>query len=286
MRYEKLYEEGVKRLRTAGIQEAESDCFILFSEAFSLSRAAYFFKKAEEIPAADADRTERYFSWLLRREQHEPVQYIIGNQAFFGLTFAVNEHVLIPRLDTEVLVEEILKQDSAGKSVLDLCTGSGCILISLMKCGSFLRGVGTDISENALEVAAQNAAQNAVRVKLLAGDLFAALDGIPEEERRFDVIVSNPPYIAEHEKGDLAEEVLLHEPSLALFADHNGLLFYERILAEAARYLAPHGKIYFEIGCSQGEAVKRLCEENGFAAVRIIKDLAGLDRVVTACLKG
>lgn len=286
MRYEKLYEEGVKRLKAAGVQEAESDCFILFSEAFSLSRAAYFFKKTEEIPASDTDRIERYFSWLLRREQHEPVQYIIGNQAFYGLTFLVNEHVLIPRLDTEVLVEEILKQDSAGKSVLDLCTGSGCILISLMKCGKFLRGIGTDISEKALEVAEENAGRNAVTVKLLRGDLFAAVEGLPEEERLFDVIVSNPPYIAEYEKKDLAEEVLLHEPSLALFAEHDGLLFYERILAEAGKYLTPHGRIYFEIGCSQGDAVKRLCEENGFTAVRIIKDLAGLDRVVSACLKG
>lgn len=286
MRYEKLYEEGVKRLRAAGVEEAESDCFILFSEAFSLSRAAYFFKKTEEIPASDAGRVERYFSWLMRREQHEPVQYIIGNQEFYGLTFLVNEHVLIPRLDTEVLVEEILKQDSEGKSVLDLCTGSGCILISLMKCGSFRRGVGTDISESALAVAAQNAKRNEADVKLLAGDLFGALDGMPEEERRFDVIVSNPPYIAEYEKKELAGEVLFHEPSLALFADHDGLIFYERILAEAGKYLTPRGRIYFEIGCRQGNAVRRLCEENGFTAVRIIKDLAGLDRVVSACLKG
>jgi release factor glutamine methyltransferase len=286
MRYGKLYEEGLKRLRQAGVEEAESDCFILFSEAFSLSRSSFFFKKNEEIPASASDRIERFFEWLTRRERHEPVQYIIGNQEFYGLTFQVNSHVLIPRLDTEVLVEEILKEETAGKSVLDLCTGSGCILISLMRCGGFLRGVGTDISDEALKVAAQNAAQNGVQVQLLQGDLFEALDGLPAQERRFDVIVSNPPYIAEAEKPDLAPEVLEHEPSLALFADHEGLLFYERILAKASEYLTPHGKIYFEIGCTQAEAVKGLCENNGFSAVQVIKDLAGLDRVVKACMKG
>jgi release factor glutamine methyltransferase len=286
MRYGKLYEEGVKRLQCAGVEEAESDCFILFSEAFSLGRSTFFFKKNEEIPASAADRIERFFSWLSRRERHEPVQYIIGNQEFYGLTFQVNSHVLIPRLDTEVLVEEILKEETAGKSVLDLCTGSGCILISLMKCGGFLRGAGTDISGEALTVAEQNAVQNGVQVQLLQGDLFGALDGLSAQERRFDVIVSNPPYIAEAEKPDLAPEVLEHEPSLALFAGHEGLLFYERILAEASGYLTPHGTIYFEIGCTQAEAVKELCEKNGFGGVQVIRDLAGLDRVVKACMKG
>ncbi len=286
MRYLQLYREGVKRLEKAGVQEAEADCFILFSEAFSLSRSSFFFKKAEEIPAGEGERIDLYFSWLLRRENHEPVQYIIGNQEFCGLKFFVNEHVLIPRLDTEVLVEEILKRESQAESLLDLCTGSGCILISLMKLGGFRRGVGTDISEKALEVAVRNAALNEVRPVFLQGDLFQALEGLSDQEKRFDLIVSNPPYIAEYEKKELAPEVLDHEPSLALFADHEGLRFYERILERAGEYLKPHGKIYFEIGCAQGGAVAGLCEKNGFCDVQIKKDLAGLDRVVSARMKG
>lgn len=284
MQYEKLYQEGIKRLQAAGIREPESDCFILFSEAFGLSRAAYYFKKNEEIPAADTDCIERYFSWLHRREQREPVQYIIGNQEFYGLRFTVNEGVLIPRLDTEVLVEEILKEDTRGKSVLDLCTGSGCILIALLKCGGFVRGVGTDISGAALRVAAENADTNGVRARFLQGDLYEALDRLPEEERAFDVLVSNPPYIAEWEKSGLEPEVLDHEPGLALFAQKDGLIFYERILKDAARYLRRNGKIYFEIGCNQAESVTALCEQNGFVSVRVIRDLAGLDRVVAACM--
>ncbi len=282
MRYGKLYEEGVKRLEAAHIDEAEVDCFILFSECFGLSRATYFFKKEEEIPVGDADKIETYFEWLKRREGHEPVQYIIGNQEFCGLTFKVTPDVLIPRLDTEVLVDEVLKREPGAVSVLDLCTGSGCILISLMKLGSFKYGVGTDISDEALRIAGENARGNGVDAELLQGDLFEALESLPIEKCKFDVIVSNPPYIAEREKPELADEVLLHEPSLALFAEHDGLIFYERILAGANKFLAPHGTIYFEIGCSQAGAVKRICEENGFAEVEVIKDLAGLDRIVRA----
>lgn len=284
MRYAKLFEEGVKRLEGVGIAEANTDCFILFSEAFGLSRASYFFKKEEEIPAGDADKIELYFSWLLRRENHEPVQYIIGNQEFCGLTFKVTPDVLIPRLDTEILVEEVLKNEGGACSVLDLCTGSGCILISLMKLGTFKRGVGTDISGAALEIARENADENGVEVKLLQGDLFEALDVFSDEEKRFDVIVSNPPYIAESERKDLADEVLLHEPQSALFAENNGLIFYERILACANKFLADHGTIYFEIGCSQAAEVMRLCVENGFKNVSVTKDLAGLDRVIRASL--
>ena len=282
MRYGKLYEEGVKRLKAAHIAEAETDCFILFSECFGLSRATYFFKKEEEIPAGDADKIELYFDWLKRREAREPVQYIIGNQEFCGLKFRVTPDVLIPRLDTEVLVDEVLKREPGAASVLDLCSGSGCILISLMKLGSFKYGVGTDISEAALRIAGENAKENGVNAELLQGDLFEALNELSDGKCKFDVIVSNPPYIAEREKPELADEVLLHEPSMALFAEHNGLIFYERILADANKYLAPHGTIYFEIGCSQAEDIKRICQENGFMDVEVIKDLAGLDRIVRA----
>lgn len=281
MQYEMIYQAGLKKLQDAGIQEWQSDGWILFSESFGLSRSAYFLKKQEEIPVTQSDRLERYFERLNRRIAHEPVQYIIGNQEFFGLTFQVNPNVLIPRLDTEVLVEEILKENTEGKKVLDLCTGSGCILISLLKCGKFSEGVGTDLSEEALKVAALNAADNGVSVKFVQGDLFEALERAGEEiPLTYDIIVSNPPYIDPQEVEELEPEVIDHEPCMALFADNHGLSFYEKILEKADKYLNPKGMIFFEIGYNQGKAVKKMCEERGFTNVMIIKDLAGLDRVV------
>lgn len=281
MKYEALYHEGLKRLRAAGVEEAESDTFLLFSEAFGLSRSTYFFKKQEEIPSAEVDRIERFFDWLTRREAHEPVQYILGNQAFYGMLFDVDPRVLIPRMDTEVLVDEVVHHAPAQGRMLDLCTGSGCILIACLANSGLACGVGTDLSEDALAVARANVLQHEVKATLLQGDLWEALEALPEAERRFDVITSNPPYIAEWERPELAPEVVDREPNMALFADHDGLAFYERIAEKINTYLVPGGQLYLEIGCRQGEAVKTLLEQAGLERVRVIQDLAGLDRVVT-----
>jgi len=278
MTYEDILCEAVKRLSAAGVSEADTDAWLLFSDSFAISRSEYFFKKKDHISPDRAQCLDILFDRLREREKRIPVQYILGSQEFYGLTFKVTPDVLIPRLDTEVLVEEILKEGVAGRRVLDLCTGSGCIIETIAHEGKPEFCVGTDLSEAALSVAMENAALNGVDVKLLQGDLYEALDCL--DDKTFDIIVSNPPYIADREKCDLMPEVLDHEPHMALFAPDDGLEFYKRILRDACKYLRENGTIWFEIGCEQGEALKRIAAENGYFEVVIIKDLAGLDRVV------
>ena len=193
-----------------------------------------------------------------------------------GLEFGVNEYVLVPRQDTEILVESVLDILEGGMEVLDMCTGSGCILISLLKLCSFadVRGVGADVSEHALKVACENAEKLGVDVKFLHSDLFSNVEG------KYDVIVSNPPYIRTAVIEELKEEVKLHDPFIALDGKEDGLYFYRRIVDESTNHLKKGGKLYFEIGYDQGEDVSRLMREAGFADVTVKKDLAGLDRVV------
>ena len=200
----------------------------------------------------------------------------------------VNESVLIPRQDTEVLVEEAVSRIKSGDRVLDLCTGSGCILISVLKYAAEhkrtdLSGLGTDLSEKALDVAKANATQllaeeerqGLVQTTFCQGDLWDAADGT------FDLILSNPPYIATAEIESLQEEVKTYDPYQALDGGKDGLDFYRRIASGVGRYLKPGGTLILEIGYDQGEAVSRLLEDSGFSAVSVKKDLAGLDRVVT-----
>lgn len=315
--YEQILKDLERRLQAAGIPEedAASDAWFLFEEAFGMRRAEYFLKKSE--PCTDPEGAERLQAFADGRCQRIPVQYLTGWQEFMGLTFHVDSRVLIPRGDTEVLVERVLNDQKKGlipkdASLLDLCTGSGCIFLSLMKLGSFSLGVGTDLSPDALCVAKGNAESLGLwsekqgpfsketseseiktgdpKVYFLEGDLFEALEhlpgnAVPEDIGRFDVITANPPYIAETERTDLMPEVVLHEPEMALFADRNGLAFYERIAREAPKYLKAGGRLYLEIGCSQGEAVSRLLKETGAfeeECITVLKDLAGLSRVVSA----
>jgi release factor glutamine methyltransferase len=191
-----------------------------------------------------------------------------------GLTFFVNEHVLIPRQDTEILVEEVLKSLAPNAHVLDMCTGSGCILVSIMKYASEASGTGVDISEEALIVAQRNAEQHQVNARFLQSNLFANVKGI------YDVIVSNPPYIRTSVIEELEEEVKLHDPFIALDGKEDGLYFYRKIVDECREFLKPGGSLYFEIGHDQGQEVKELMEQQGFDCVTVKKDLAGLDRVV------
>ena len=192
-----------------------------------------------------------------------------------GLEFLVDENVLIPRQDTEILVEEVLRELTDGSRILDLCTGSGCILLSLLHYSNDCVGVGSDISEEALCVARKNAERLGIRADFLCGDLFERVGG------RYDFIVSNPPYIASGEIRKLMEEVRLHEPLSALDGHEDGLFFYRRIIGECPDYLVRGGSLYLEIGWDQGGAVKALMEEAGFHEVRVTKDYAGLDRVVS-----
>ena len=263
-----------ERLRAGGIPEPESDAWILFSYVTGIDRTHYLL---EQTRSATEDESSRLEAAVQTRLTRVPVQYITGEQAFYGLTFRVTPDVLIPRYDTEVLVDLVLSENPKTDRFLDLCTGSGCIAVSLMKSGQFAFGEATDISRAALNVAADNASRNGVTLTFSEGDLWDAVG-----DRTYDVIVSNPPYIAESERPTLMPEVEQHEPGLALFAEHDGLAFYERIAREACGHLTPGGRLYVEIGATQGGQVSKLFEDCGLTEVRVTKDLAGLPRVVSA----
>ena len=273
MTLKEAYEYGQVQLKNAQIEDADMDAWYLLEYVTGVSRAMYFMDMNREL---SEEEETRYFGCVAIRVQHVPLQHITGVQEFMGLPFYINEHVLVPRQDTEVLVESVLDVLESGMRVLDLCTGSGCILISLLKlCGfSGIHGVGADISKEALEVARQNAENLGVDATFLHSDLFSEVEG------QYDVIVSNPPYIRTSVIEELKEEVKFHDPLLALDGKEDGLYFYRRIVEKSPKYLTKGGKLFFEIGHDQGEDVSSLMKEAGFADVTVKKDLAGLDRVV------
>ena len=263
---------GRQQLQTAEIADADTDAGLLFEAVTGTGRTYWLLHPEETVPE---EKLAEYQTMLKRRAAHEPCQYIIGSCEFYGLSFQVNPNVLIPRQDTEVLVEEALKQAKAKAAVLDLCTGSGAIAVALKYSREDLSVFASDISEEALKVAEYNSRQNGCEISFLQSDLFERI----EEAKQFDLIVSNPPYVTDAEYEELMPEVREHEPKLALTAGAEGLHIYRRLLSEAPRYLKPEGRLLVEIGCFQGEQVRALLEEHGFQEIRIIKDLAGLDRV-------
>lgn len=218
---------------------------------------------------------------ILKRGERIPLQHLTGVTEFMGLSFHVNEHVLSPRQDTECLVEEVLKV-SEGKSVLDMCTGSGCIAISITKLGSPAAVTAVDISKEALQVARQNAEENEADIHFVESNLFEVFE---KSEQKFDVIVSNPPYIESEVIETLMPEVRDHEPRIALDGEADGLFFYRKIIQNAGTYLSGGGRIFFEIGYNQKEAVEKLLCEQGFTEIECKKDLAGHDRVVSAVIR-
>lgn len=285
-----LYNEGRELLDKSGSPDPEQDARLFLLAAFNLEPARYLLNRMQELSADESGSKaiERYREMLIKRQQRQPLQHILGCQDFMGLTFLVNEHVLIPRQDTETLVELVLaEQDTADHRILDLCTGSGCIAISLAIKGGYRSVTATDISEQALQVAAKNCErlcdQNmAALVSFLQGDLFHALDTAAPDQRVFDVITANPPYIPTAVIATLEPEVRDFEPILALDGTADGLRYYRILASEAKHYLAKHGTIYMEIGYDQGAAVSRLFEEQGYQNVRVVKDLQQNDRVVCA----
>lgn len=276
---EEAVRNGRVRLEEAGVPDAQTDVFLLLEAACGLSRAYALAHPEEEIPKEAAAVFDKY---LLRRVKREPCQYITGSCEFYGLPFRVDTRVLIPRQDTEILVEEALKVLPEGGEVLDLCTGSGAIAVAIGNARPDAVVTATDLSEEALSLASENSRTNGCKVRFLQGDLFEAI----EAGKRFDVICSNPPYVTEREYAKLMPEVKAYEPSLALLAGEDGLSVYRRLVAEAPRYLNSSGWLLVEIGCEQAQAVSQLFEEAGFQDVRVICDLAGLDRVVCGTRKG
>lgn len=271
MTLREAYEYGREQLQLAGIDDADLDAWYLLEFVTGISRAMYYVKMQEEI--SDEQEME-YGTYIERRATHIPLQHITGVQEFMGLEFLVNEHVLVPRQDTEVLVESVLDVLEPEMKILDMCTGSGCILLSLLKLGKARYGVGADVSESALSVAKKNCEKLDVEAELIQSDLFENVTG------QYDVIVSNPPYIRTAVIEELKEEVKFHDPFIALDGKEDGLYFYRKIVEKSPEYLNDGGKLYFEIGHDQGEDVKNLMEQAGFTGVTVKKDLAGLDRVV------
>lgn len=262
--------KAVDKLQQMDVPDADIDAWYLLSYVTGLDRAAFFLHGEE--PMAEPDMI-RYRDLVTKRGERIPLQHLTGEQEFMGLDFHVNEHVLIPRQDTECLVERVLPYVD-GKRVLDVCTGSGCIAIAIAKLGKPFIVHGVDISEEALAVARQNATELNASVELFAGDLMTKMDG------QYDVIVSNPPYIPPSVIEGLMPEVRLHEPMLALDGGQDGLEFYRRIAEQAVTRLAPNGRLFLEIGCEQAAAVAEILQKQGYREVQVFQDLAGKDRIV------
>ena len=274
MTYRECYEQGCRTLQAAGIEEAALDARLLLEAVCGTDDLLVH---GEQPVAPEAE--EKYLNWIRQRAEHIPLQQLTGEQGFMGLTFSVNEHVLIPRQDTEILVEEVLKELHDGMRVLDMCTGSGCILLSLLHYSNDCEGLGVDLSAEALEVAGRNVLkvltpEKAEHAHFLQSDLFEKVEG------KFEIIVSNPPYIASAEVEKLMPEVRDHEPRMALDGTEDGLYFYRRIIEEAGKHLVSSGMLFFEIGYDQGQAVSELMRTEGYCDVQVVQDYAGLDRVV------
>lgn len=283
-----LLTEGSAALLQAGDTDGENDAKLLLFEVFHLDLVHFLMDRLRPLSESDAETQEKmqtYRGMIAKRASRIPLQQILGSQEFMGLEFYVNEHVLIPRQDTETLVELVLQeQQGREKKLLDLCTGSGCIAISLAVKGGYESVTATDLSEEALKVAERNAKTHQKKNIFRQGDLFSALPRT--EAGTFDIITSNPPYIPTAVIATLEPEVREHEPMMALDGTEDGLRFYRQIAQEAGTWLKPGGAIYLEIGYDQGEAVSGLLREAGFDKVRVVKDLPGKDRVVCGVWPG
>lgn len=270
--YRELLETGRDLLKQKGITDAEIDAWYLLEYVFGIKRSEYYLNRYEKA----LDNESLYYMGLVqKRALHIPLQHITGKQEFMGLEFEVNEDVLIPRQDTELLVEEVLKV-CTGRDVLDMCCGSGCIIVSLAKLGKPRKATGVDISDKALAIAKKNAVKHEVNIEFIKSDLFKDIN------ESYNIIVSNPPYIPTDEIEGLMTEVKDHEPRIALDGMKDGLEFYRKIAEASVKHLTKPGQIYLEIGYDQAEAVRQILTDAGFCDVIIKKDLSGHNRVVSA----
>ena len=268
--------EGKMRLKAAGKEAYAFEAELLLEKAAGLNRTALFLR-GEEVLSDDILTV--YEGYLSEREQGRPTQYILGEWEFMGLPFCVGEGVLIPRGDTEVLVETILEkqQTEQFRSILDIGTGSGCIPISLGHYGKFEHIMAVDISQKALGYATKNAHENHIKIDFYESDLFTNLP--VEWKGRLDAIVSNPPYIPQKDIEELMTEVKDFEPMNALDGGEDGLDFYRAIVEQGREWLKDGGWLFFEIGYDQGEDLRNLLQDFGYTEIEIRQDLAGLDRV-------
>ena len=273
MTYRELYESGVNCLEENNCKEAVLDARLLLEFICHTNRNDLLAHGDREVSEPDV---KQYEAFIRRRATGEPIQYITGEQDFMGLTFKTHESTLIPRYDTECLVEEAMMHLHDGMRILDMCSGSGCILLSLLKYSNDCVGVGAELQSAAVALARENAEKLGIQATFIESDLFGQVEG------KFDIIVSNPPYIESKVIETLDREVREHEPMSALDGGADGLDFYRRIVDEAREYLTRGGMLFFEIGYNQAEAVSELLRLKGYTDIVVKKDLAGLDRVVYA----
>lgn len=265
---------GSDKLKSHGVENAEHDSFELLSAVNGMTRTFYLVNGDSSLSEEDFLLFEEYID---KRAAHIPLQHIIGKAYFYGYEFEVNGDVLVPRQDTEILVGEVMKVARSGDYILDMCTGSGCIGITIAKKFPEVKVLGIDVSEKALAVAEKNKHNlEADNIDFMLSDLFEKLN----QDITFDIIVSNPPYIPTKVIDGLQDEVRLHDPILALDGSEDGLKYYRNISSEAGKYLEPDGWLCFEIGAEQALDVSDIMEREGFRNITVIKDLAGLDRVV------
>ena len=303
---QKIETTGKKLLVEAGVEEEEAalEVRLLLQESFSLNTAGYLLRKQELLCKADREKVEAagieqteilgklhsFFEYFEKRRRRIPLAQILGRQSFYGLDFFVNEDVLIPRADTECLVDLVLEDyadlakqaGSSSLNILDLCTGSGCIGISVAKHLPYQELLLVDLSEKALAVAKKNAEKHlGENVTLLQSDLLTGVQG-----KKFSLLLSNPPYIVSRVIPGLDREVSEYEPKMALDGGEDGLVFYRRIAKEAKAVLLPGARLYLEIGYDQGESVKDIFQKEGYEAVEVFPDLAGNPRVLRGIFPG
>lgn len=272
MTYQTLNLMAVEKLTEAEIADPVTDArkLLLFVTGMTYSR--YAMRLSE---SASAEEEETFQKLLAQRCRHVPLQQITGQADFMGHVFRVNSHVLIPRFDTETLVYEVIRQMKGREKILDIGTGSGCILCSILYAFPDAEGTGVDISREALINAEENAAALGIRrAHFLESDFFTNVSGT------YDIIVSNPPYIESDAIRTLDPEVKDFEPLTALDGGQDGLYCYRRITEETPSHLADGGMLFYEIGAGQAAAVRKIMESHGFRDVRVVQDLSGRDRVV------
>lgn len=279
MTIQEVLNQGISVLEKNYIRDAKIDAYLLLEYILDVKKIYLLINGHQLI---DESSKQKYFDYINIRARGKPVQYIIGNQEFMGLTFKVDENVLIPRQDTEMLVEKAIEciDKNSLTSIMDLGTGSGCIPVSLCHYCDNITACAVDISKEALRIAQLNANINAVnnRIDFIESNLFENIDS--KYENNVDLIISNPPYIPKEAINNLMVEVKDYEPLGALDGGNDGLDFYRKISKQAVRYLKPRGYILFEVGHNQSNDVKQILENHEFINIKIIKDLSGINRVV------
>jgi len=267
----KLLEWATKELYNSGISSPKQNVETILAHTLNIKRLDIYLQLERKF---SGKKLEIVFNIISRRKDKEPLQYILGETEFYGYTIKVDKSVLIPRPETELLVERIIAEENDIKNILEIGTGSGALVIALAKKMNGIVIDATDISEDALRIAEQNTILNQVDINIFKSDIF---DNVL---CKYDLIISNPPYISLTDYEELPVEIKDFEPRSALQADDNGLFFYNKILQKAKDHLTESGKIYFEIGYDQAKKITEIAKENGFSNIKVFKDLNGFDRIV------